>query len=559
MYVIHQNDDRSISLMKKIISFILTFLIIFSLLFYNDHLTAEARGDVITLQASSLKNGSYSKYYNPENKLLDIEDYKKVILDMDDTLHISNNSLIDGNLEITGKRTLFVDGTLAVFGDVIINKDSGMAFNKAESGLSITTETSSNHRIYCYGNISIQNCTYSCICGEADFILEGGSIKAINTFCPVSVFGEIDIKSGTINATDIKGLFDCNGDINLINGQITASTGKVSINSKKNVNIKGGNIDITSSEGHVINSLGDVNISGGNIKLTSNIKSCIFSNKYFYFTGGYLEAVSLLNNGTESIGGISVYDTSYAPIEASTGISINDNYHIDIPENGQVLFSNSSNNYRIFDENGLWTGKIVLKEGKPVNSNNGSNNDSNNGSNNGSNIESNNNDSGVSTNNNTGNNTENNTSNGNTKYTNEWVNGKWYDASGHSKYDGILSWKCNSTGWWMEDSKGWYPISQWLKIDGKWYYFTDTGYMDYSEYRDGCWLGEDGAWDEKYSGGHWCSDNKGWWYEDSSGWYPVNTWLWIDGACYFFEADGYIAVNKYVDGYWVDSNGIWMN
>ena len=28
-------------------------------------------------------------------------------------------------------------------------------------------------------------------------------------------------------------------------------------------------------------------------------------------------------------------------------------------------------------------------------------------------------------------------------------------------------------------------------------------HMDYSEYRDGCWLGIYGAWDETYGGGHW--------------------------------------------------------
>ena len=144
------------------------------------------------------------------------------------------------------------------------------------------------------------------------------------------------------------------------------------------------------------------------------------------------------------------------------------------------------------------------------------------------------------------------------KYKNEWVDGKWYDEFGNCIYDGILSWKQNETGWWVEDSKGWYPQSQWVKIDGKWYYFCADGYMDYSEYRDGCWLGADGAWDEAYSGGHWMSDRAGWWYEDNSGWYPQSQWVWIDGSCYYFEANGYMAVNKNVDGCWVGSDGAWV-
>ena len=144
------------------------------------------------------------------------------------------------------------------------------------------------------------------------------------------------------------------------------------------------------------------------------------------------------------------------------------------------------------------------------------------------------------------------------KYSNEWVDGKWYDADGKQTYDGILSWKQNETGWWVEDTKGWYPTSTWQKIDGKWYYFCADGYMDYSEYRDGCWLGDDGAWVEDYYGGHWMSDATGWWYEDASGWYPVSRWLWIDGSCYYFEASGYMATSKYVDGYWVGADGAWV-
>ncbi len=125
------------------------------------------------------------------------------------------------------------------------------------------------------------------------------------------------------------------------------------------------------------------------------------------------------------------------------------------------------------------------------------------------------------------------------KYSNEWVDGKWYNADGTQTYKGTLTWKNNSTGWWVEDTDGWYPQSSWQKIDGKWYYFTDTGYMDYSEYRDGYWLGSDGAWVEEYYGGHWCSNSTGWWYEDSSGWYPQSQYVWIDGTEYWFGADGY--------------------
>lgn len=140
------------------------------------------------------------------------------------------------------------------------------------------------------------------------------------------------------------------------------------------------------------------------------------------------------------------------------------------------------------------------------------------------------------------------------KYSNEWVNGKWYDANGNQTYSGTLSWKSDGSGWWVEDSAGWYPTSQWQKIDGKWYYFDGSGYMASNEWRDGYWLGSDGS--IGYEGVlSWKSDSSGWWVEDSAGWYPSSQWQKIDGSWYYFGGDGYMATNCYVDGYWLGADG----
>ena len=82
--------------------------------------------------------------------------------------------------------------------------------------------------------------------------------------------------------------------------------------------------------------------------------------------------------------------------------------------------------------------------------------------------------------------------------------------------------------------------------------------MDYSEYRDGCWLSASGAWNRKYSGGHWRSNSTGWWYTDNFGWYPTSEWLWIDGKCYYFKSDGYMAKDEWIGNYYVDSSGAWV-
>lgn len=140
---------------------------------------------------------------------------------------------------------------------------------------------------------------------------------------------------------------------------------------------------------------------------------------------------------------------------------------------------------------------------------------------------------------------------------NEWKDGKWYDANGRQTYTGELSWKKNSKGWWVEDSLGWYPVSMWQKINGTWYYFNDSGYMVSNEWVGGCWCDSDGSC--TYAGqGSWKWDTRGWWYEDTLGWYPQAKWQKIDGTWYYFHADGYLATNEYIDGYWVGGNGAYQ-
>ena len=79
------------------------------------------------------------------------------------------------------------------------------------------------------------------------------------------------------------------------------------------------------------------------------------------------------------------------------------------------------------------------------------------------------------------------------KYKYEWVDGLWYNIDGTQTYEYKGEWKTNGTGWWYEDTTGWYPTNCWLKIDGYWYYFGGDGYMLTNQYIDGYWVGADGA------------------------------------------------------------------
>ena len=140
------------------------------------------------------------------------------------------------------------------------------------------------------------------------------------------------------------------------------------------------------------------------------------------------------------------------------------------------------------------------------------------------------------------------------KNKNEWIDGQWYDSEGKNDYKYKGGWKSNETGWWYEDTSGWYPVSQWQKIDGLWYYFGADGYMASSEWVDDYWLDLDGALRYKPTGA-WKKNRAGWWYEDTSGWQPYSQWLRINGKWYYFKEDGNMAVSQYVDGYWVNADG----
>lgn len=63
----------------------------------------------------------------------------------------------------------------------------------------------------------------------------------------------------------------------------------------------------------------------------------------------------------------------------------------------------------------------------------------------------------------------------------------------------------------------------------------------------------------------WQKDTVGWWYgsnENNTTWYNSG-WQWIDGnndgiaESYYFNSNGYIAVNTTVDGYTVNNDGAW--
>lgn len=112
---------------------------------------------------------------------------------------------------------------------------------------------------------------------------------------------------------------------------------------------------------------------------------------------------------------------------------------------------------------------------------------------------------------------------------------------------GVYAAETRETGKWMQDETGWwwayddttYAVNTWENINGIYYHFDNTGYMDASEYVNGSWVSADGAQLYPYPGS-WQQDSTGWWFGDTSGWYARDQWLTINNLSYHFDAAGYM-------------------
>ena len=99
-------------------------------------------------------------------------------------------------------------------------------------------------------------------------------------------------------------------------------------------------------------------------------------------------------------------------------------------------------------------------------------------------------------------------------------------------------------------STGWV----WSDTANNWWYETEYGYAS-NEYRDGYWLNDAGWYDSAWNGS-WQSDGNGWWVQSGS-WYAADQWLKIDGKWYHFNSSGYMDVNKWIGSDYVGADGAW--
>ena len=117
------------------------------------------------------------------------------------------------------------------------------------------------------------------------------------------------------------------------------------------------------------------------------------------------------------------------------------------------------------------------------------------------------------------------------------------------------SWVQSGSRWWYKHADGSYTTNDWEKIDGVWYHFDGSGWMQTGWVKDGSWYYLDGSGAMKTG---WLKDNGSWYYLQDSGAMKTG-WMKVSGKWYYAYSSGALAINTTTpDGYRVNYNGEWV-
>ena len=127
-----------------------------------------------------------------------------------------------------------------------------------------------------------------------------------------------------------------------------------------------------------------------------------------------------------------------------------------------------------------------------------------------------------------------------TMATNTWIDNYYVDASGvwiPNKEKPTDKWITSGNRKWYRHADGSYTKNDWELINGKYYRFDNDGWMVTGWKKiNGIWYYMDKTTGERYGEG----------------------WHWIDGSCYYMNANGEMAADTWIDGYYVDASGKWI-
>ena len=152
---------------------------------------------------------------------------------------------------------------------------------------------------------------------------------------------------------------------------------------------------------------------------------------------------------------------------------------------------------------------------------------------------------------------------------NKWekINGFWYrfDETGamltKTIYNDYLlqsSGAMHEKGWVKMDDKWYYATesgkiirNKWEKINGSWYRFDETGIMLSKTIYNDYLLQTSGAMAEK----NWVKMDEKWYYATDSGKVVRNKWEKINSSWYLFDKDGVMLSSKWKDKYYLKDSG----
>ena len=126
-------------------------------------------------------------------------------------------------------------------------------------------------------------------------------------------------------------------------------------------------------------------------------------------------------------------------------------------------------------------------------------------------------------------------------------------SDSNSNFSG--SWVQSGSRWWYKHEDGTYTANGWEKINGVWYRFDNSGWMQTGWVKDGGWYYLDGSGAMKTG---WLKDNGNWYYLQDSGAMKTG-WMKVSGKWYYAYSSGALAINTTTpDGYRVNYNGEWV-
>jgi len=147
------------------------------------------------------------------------------------------------------------------------------------------------------------------------------------------------------------------------------------------------------------------------------------------------------------------------------------------------------------------------------------------------------------------------------------IQGKWYyfNKDGHRlsnttfngyvfNKDGVMAengWNFINGKWYFASSSGKISQNKWEKIGGSWYYFDKDGIMLSNTTINSYLLTNSGAMAEN----KWVLIDKHWYFANSSGKISQNKWEKINGVWYYFDKIGIMSSNQWQGNYYLKSSG----